>query len=172
MNDLATYAAFAEILGGLALFIGGAFAAFQLREYRSRRRDQVAAELCRRFAEPELARAVTLIKRLPDGVSLAELQAMGDEYDEAAQIVGMSFETMGLLVFRNIASFTMIQQLTGGLLLMMWRKISVWIKESREDQANPRFGEWIQWLAERIEECEAEVEPAYSAHADWKGFDS
>jgi hypothetical protein len=167
MSDLATYAALAEIFGVLTIVMGAIFAVFQLSEFRKRRRNQVAADLCRGFSQPELAKAVTLIKRLPDGVSLREIQDMDVEYEEAAQIVGMTFETMGLLVYRNIASFRLIQELTGGLLLMMWRKIEVWIKTTREEQGNPRFGEWVQWLAEQVAACESDVVPAYEAHSNW-----
>ena len=169
MDGLATYAALAEIFGAVAIVGGGIFAVFQLAEYRRRRRDQVAAELCRGFAQPELARAITLIKRLPDGISAADLQAMEGEYEEAAQIVGMSFETMGLLVYKNVASFQMIQELAGGLIMMMWRKIEAWVKTTRVEQGNPRFGEWVQWLAERMAEAERDMVPAYEAHARWKG---
>ena len=93
---------------------------------------------------------------------------MDEEYESAAQIVGMTFETMGLLVHKDIASFKIVQELTGGLLLMMWRKIEVWIKETRVEEGNPRFGEWVQWLGERLAECEADISPAYEIHADWR----
>ena len=168
MSELATYAALAEILGGGTILVGVVFAAVEFVEFRRRRKAQVATELFRRFTEPELGRAITLIRRLPDGVSVEELQQMGSEYEEAAQIVGMAFESMGLLVFRNMASFQMIQELTGGLLLTLWRKIEVWVKTTRDLQANPRFGEWVQWLAERLAEQEGDMVPAYEAHADWK----
>ena len=168
MNELATYAALAEILGGATILVGVVFAAVELVEFRRRRRAEVATELFRRFAQPELGRAITLIKRLPDGISIEELESMGGEYEEAAQIVAMAFESMGLLVFREMASFRMIQELTGGLLLMMWRKLEGWIKATREVQGNPRFAEWVQWLAERLDEREADMVPAYLAHADWK----
>ena len=168
MESLQTYAAIAEIFGALTIILGGVFAVIQLREYRTRRRQQVASDLCHEFTNPDLARAVTLIRSLPDGISLVELQAMDSEYQEAGQIVGMTFETMGLLVYRNIASFEVVQELTGGLLLMMWRKIGVWVEETRADQGNPRFGEWTQWLVERMEECEADLEPAYVKHKNWR----
>jgi hypothetical protein len=140
----------------------------QFREYRHRRRAEVAAELCRRFAEPDLARAVTLLRRLPDGVSLRTLQSMDTEYEEAAQIFGMAIETMGLLVHENIASFQMIRELTGGLLLSMWRKIETWVRETRVELDNPRFAEWVEWLVDRIAECEREMVPAYVAHREWR----
>jgi hypothetical protein len=171
VNDLATYASIAEIFGGFALLGGAIFGLVQFSEVRRRRRSQVAAELCRAFADPELARAVTIVRSLPDGISLRDLQAMDREYEASAQVIGMSFETMGLLVHERIADFHVVQQLTGGLLLMLWRKIRVWTEDTRIEHQNPRFGEWVQWLVERFEEREADVEPAYRAHASWQPRD-
>ena len=168
LDELARYAALAEIFGALTIVGGGMFAAFQITEYRRRRASQVAADLCRGFTEPELARAVTLLRSLPDGLGLSAVRERGPEYEEAMQIVGMTFETMGLLVHKKIASFTIVQELAGGLLLMMWRKMEVWARDVRVDQGNPRFGEWVQWLAERVDEREGDLQPAYEAHADWR----
>ena len=168
MDELATYAAIAEIFGAATIVGGGLFAVMQLREIRSRRRSQVAAELCRAFSEPELAKAVHLIRQLPDGASLEAVQDGDGSIEEAAQVVGMAFETMGLLVYKRVASFEIVQELAGGLLLMMWRKLEVWIKATRVQHHNPRFGEWVQWLAERVQERESEIRPAFDVHADWR----
>ncbi len=168
MENLEFYASIAEIFGALTIVLGAGFAYVQFNEYRKRRQNQVAAELCRKFAEPDMARAVTLLRQLPDDISLKELQAMDPEYEDAAQIIGMAFETMGLMVYKEIASFEMVQQLAGGLLQSMWRKIRTWITESRDDIGNPRFGEWMEWIADRLSEHEASVTPAFIAHADWK----
>ncbi|MGH0037877.1 MAG: DUF4760 domain-containing protein [Myxococcota bacterium] len=168
MDRLADYAAIAEIFGALTIVFSALFAAVQYLEYRKRRSSEAAAELCRRFAEPELGRAVNVVRGLPDGVTLKQIEAMDPECQQAAQIVGMAFETMGLMVFRGMASFSTIQDLTGGLLLMMWRKISVWVEETRVEQGNPRFAEWVQWLAERMAECEQHKVPAHIAHASWR----
>ncbi len=168
MADLNTYASIAEIFGALTIICAGVFGFVQYTEYRRNRRDQVAAELCRRFAEPELAKAVILVKAIPEGATTEQIQALGHEYEAAAQIVGMSFETMGLLVYREIASFEIVQELCGGLLQEMWRTIGVWIQENRETHDNPRFGEWVQWLAERMTEAEGDITPAYTAHQHWK----
>jgi hypothetical protein len=167
MENLEIYAALADIFGTVTIVTGGIFATVQFLEYRRRTRNAAAAELCRRFAEPELARAVNLVSGLPDGTTLEAFRKLPPEYEQAAQLIGMSFETMGLLVFRNMASFTMIQDLTGGLVLMMWRKIRVWTEDVRREQGAPRFGEWVQWLAERLEQLEGEKVPAYVAHRGW-----
>lgn len=168
MDQLQTLAAMAEIFSALTIVGGGAFAVVQLSEFRQRRRYQVATELCRKFSDPDLGRAVNLIRHLPDGISAQTLRSMDPEYEESALIVGMAFETMGLLVHKNLASFQLIQELTGGLLLTMWQKLSVWFISTREESGNRRFGEWVQWLAERLAEEERGVVPAYEAYAQWR----
>jgi hypothetical protein len=168
MDQLQTYAAMADIFSAITIVIGAVFAAIQYDEYRKRERNRIAGELCRSFSEPEFARAITLLRHMPDGIDLKTMQSMDSEYEEAAQIVGMMFETMGLLVYRDVASFRLIQELTGGLLLMMWRKLEIWIKATRIEQDNPRFGEWVQWLAERIAERESNMTPAHIAYANAK----
>lgn len=168
MAELQTIAAMAEIFSALTIVGAGVFAVIQFSEYRKRRRYQVAAELCRQFSDPEFGREVTLIRRLPDGISAEALGSMDPEFEESAQIVAMAFETMGLLVHKNLASFQLIQELTGGLLLTLWRKLEVWIRTTRELSGNRRFGEWVQWLAERLAEEERSIVPAYEAYADWR----
>ena len=168
MENLNNYALLAEILTAITITIGTVFAIYQFREHKKQLGVEVAAEMCRKFAEPDMGRAVTLIKRLPDDITLEALQAMDVEYEAAAQIVAMAFETMGLLVHRKIASFEMIQQLTGGLVLMIWRKTHRWIEETRAVAANPRFGEWGEWLAMQLQAREKLMVPAYKAYADWR----
>lgn len=165
MENLTTYAAFAEIFGAIAIFGGGLFGLVQLNEYRKRRRYQIAADLCRSIADPDLARAIVLLKSLPDGLSLKEFQERDSCYEEAAQVVGLTFETMGILVQKEIASFRIVQELAGGLILMLWRKVALQIEETRVEQNNPRFGEWYQWLVERLQEQESSIEPAFIAYA-------
>lgn len=167
-DDLDVLASLAEIFGVVAIVGSALFALLQMNEFKRKRRYQTAADLCQGFTEPELARAITLLRSLPDGVSLRDLQSMDDEYQEAAQIVGMSFETVGLLVQKDIASFEIVQELMGGLMLMMWRKIEVWVRETRIEQNNPRFGEWVQWLAERLAEGEDQMQPAFIKYAGWQ----
>ena len=170
MDNLYTLAAIAEIFGAVAIVGGAVFGIFQVYEYRQRRRLQAAADICRTFTEPALARSVVLLKSLPDGLSLEEFRNRDSSYEEAAQMVGMAFETMGLLVQKDIASLTIVQELAGGLLLMLWRKIEFQIKDTRTEQNNPRFGEWVQWLVERIEEREHEMQPAFIKYSNSKRY--
>lgn len=161
MYDLATYASIAEIIGAFTLVSGATFGVIQLTEYRRRRRFSVAADLCRSFTQPDLARAVMLLLSLPDGQRLKDFQALDPRCREAALVVLMTYETMGLLVKKRIASFQIVQELTGGLLLTLWSKLEFYVRDTRLETGNQRFAEWVEWLVNRIRVHEVEMQPAY-----------
>jgi hypothetical protein len=168
--DLATLANIAEILGGLAIVGGGIFAVVQFREFREQRRQAVAVELVRSFGDPVLANAVNLMQQLPDGASAELLRSKGRDYEHAATMIAISYETVGLLVFRGMASFAMVHDLHGGLAVVMWRKLVTWVDTVRREQSHRSFAEWFQWLAEQLEResAQKEAHPAYERYADWR----
>lgn len=159
---------YADIFSALAVVGGIAFGLFQLSEYRKQRRHVIAAELMRTFYSVDLADAVTLVRQLPDHCPADELRQRGPQYERAAVIVNTSFETMGLLVFRRIADYDIVEQLAGGMCVTLWRKLDVWIATIREEQAQPSWAEWFQWLAELAEPRKNTTRPAYDAYRGWK----
>ncbi len=167
MSELSFYANIAEILGTLTIVGGGAFAVFQLMEFRGQRRDMVAVELMRQFYNADFARAVTMIRNLPDGISVEDLQSKGPDYEHASFVIIMTYETMGLLVFREIASFQLAHELTGGLIEVMWRKLHLFVETVREQQSHPRFAEWFEWLTIQSAKPEQRHATAYIAYRDW-----
>jgi hypothetical protein len=166
--DWNLYANVAQIIGTLTIVGGAVFGIVQLIEFRGQRRDLVAVELMRSFYNPEFSHAVTLIRALPDNVSAADLRAGNADHERAALMVAMMYETMGLLVFRRIASFDLAQELTGGLIVVLWRKLGVWVASVRDEQAHPRFAEWFEWLAIQFGKPAHMAVPAYDAFRDWK----
>jgi hypothetical protein len=113
---------------------------------------------------------VNLIQELPDGASAELLRSKGREYERAATMIAITYETIGLLVFREMASFAMVQELTGGLTVVMWRKLGSWVHTVREEQGHRSFAEWFQWIAEQLarEGAEKEAYPAYERYAGWR----
>ncbi len=168
--DLSALADIADILGGLAIVGGGIFAVVQLREFREQRRQAVAVELVRSFSEPAHADGVSLIRELPDGASAELLRSKGREYERAATMISITYETIGLLVFHEMASLAMVRELTGGLTVVMWRKLEPWVQAIRQEQGHRSFAEWFQWLAEQLgrENAEKEAHPAHERYADWR----
>lgn len=170
MSDLQTLANLAEILGGLTIVGGAIFGIAQMREFRAQRRQAAAMELNRSFHAPGFSRAIALLRGLPDGISAKDLRARGPEYEQAALMVATTFETISYMVFRELASFSMVQELAGGMILTMWRKLERWTTSIREEQSQPSWAEWYEWLAVQLarESSAKEGEPAYQRYADWR----
>ena len=72
---------------------------------------------------------------------------MGPDFEEAAIRVTMSLETMGLMVYRGFASRSLAFDLAGGIMGVMWRKLHVWQATVRQEQGQPSWAEWFEWLA-------------------------
>lgn len=168
MADLSTLANIAEILGTLTIIGGAVFAVIQIREHRAHRREAVTVELIRSFHAPHLAEAVNLIRELPDGVSAEELRSKGPQYERAAVLVSTTYETMAFLVFRQMTSYAIVRELTGGLAVLMWRKLSRWMETVRREQAQPSWAEWFHWLADQLarDSEQKESHPAYVRFAE------
>jgi hypothetical protein len=163
MNNvlLQTVAAYAEILGAMTIVTGFVLGWFQIRFYRSQQRDRVAINLVQTFYNPEFSRAVTLVQGLPDHVSAQELRARGPEYIEAISVVTMSLETMGLLVYKKIASADIAIELAGGLATTMFRKSDVWLEVVRDEQKQPTWAEWFEWFAKKSADFKESRQPGH-----------
>ena len=152
---------------GAATVVGGTiFALAQFFEYKRQRRDAAIAEVMRSFIGPEFARAITILLRMPDGVSVERLREDG-EAEYAGVIVCMTYETLGMLVHKRIVPFDLVVELTGGIVVVMWRKLGPWLITLRDEQHQPSWAEWFEWLARQCEKWKDEQRPAYIAHADW-----
>jgi hypothetical protein len=166
--DLSVWADIAELAGTVTIVAGLVFGYIQVREYRQQRHDAAASELMRSFYDSELSEAVALLQTLEDGLSAAELRALDARYMTAALKVGMTFETIGLLVHDRIVPFELVLELTGGLVQVQWRKLERYVREVREEQSHPAFAEWFEWLAMIAARHKPKAEPAYVRCAGWE----
>lgn len=167
-TDLAHWANVAEIIGATTIVTGLVFGWVQVRHFRIQQRDSIAAELMRTFYNAELAAAIALLHKVPDGVGLAELRRMGPEYEAAAVTVTTSFETMGLLVFERIAKLDLVSGLAGGIITTMNRKLAAYQREIREEQSQPSWAEWFEWLADQVAKSKHGQPPAHVRYRDWR----
>lgn len=165
--DLDTVSNLSQIASAITIVAGTVFGLIQLSDYRKQRREAVAGELMRTFMSPDLADAVTALRRLPDGVSAEQLRLAGPEAERAAVHLVMTFETMGLLVYERIAPFNLVEDLCGGIVVVMWRKLGPWLEAIRIEQAQPSWAEWFQWLAQQLERHKLQQEPAYTKYRQW-----
>ena len=140
---------YADIVGACTIVSALVFGIGQLRGQRAQQANIIATQLTQTFMDESLALSVAKLRGLPDGLSAAELRALGAEYEEAAVRVTMSFETMGLLVYRGFASRELALDLAGGIMGVMWRKLHNWQLDLRKEQQQPSWAEWFEWLAEQ-----------------------
>ena len=167
--SLETLASLAEIIGAGSIVTGLIFGWFQIRSYRIQQRDAIAINLAQTFYNQDLARALTLLQPIPDGVTLQQLREYGDDHVNAAITVTTSFETMGLLVFKRVASMELVLDLAGGIITTMNRKLRTWQNDVREEQKQPSWAEWFEWLGDQAEQRKERRAPAHIEHKDWRG---
>ena len=166
--SLSEAANIAEIIGAGSIVTALVVATVQIRHYRIQQRDAVASDLMRTFHNPALADAISLLQNIPDDTSLQELRQLGENHINAAILIMTSFETVGLLVFRRIAPFDLVNDLVGGIVTTMNRKLSRVLQGIREEQNQPSWGEWFQWLGLQVEKRKTRAEPAHIRYANWK----
>ena len=167
--DLNTLSQIAEVLSGIAVVVAIVFGVAQVRQFQQQRRDSADVELMRSMQDREFTRSFRLIYSLPDDLSASGLRELGSDYEEAAIAIGTRFESMGLLVFRGSIPFELVEQIVGGVIVLLWRKLRLWATEYRAEQQHELLFEWFQWLAERIEERGRMAElPAYKKYSVWR----
>ena len=165
---LSTWANIADIIGAGSIVTGLVVGWIQIRHVRRQQSDAVAINLAQTFYNQSLAEAIALLQPLPDGISLAELRAMGEPYQQAAITICTSFETMGLLTFKRIGPLDLVLDLAGGVVSVMSKKLHNWMEEVREEQQQPSFCEWFEWLGDQARAAKSKSRPAHIEHRNWK----
>lgn len=157
MYDLATIANIAEIFGAATVVTGVIFGAIQIQHYRKQRADLAAIELVRSFQNPEFIHALRAVLELPARCSGANLKEHGPDCENAAMTVAITVEAIGLMVYRRILDYQVARELMGGMVQGAWDRLNCWVEDRREVTERSEFGEWFQWLAERLAaDCAAE----------------
>jgi len=167
---LGTVASFAQIVSAIAVGAAVIFAFLQVRQFRQQRRDLAGVELMRAMQNRELVEAWDRVVSIGRSVSTADLRAKGPEYERAAYSLVAIYEALGLLVFRGTVPFSLVRESTSGPLAAAWGALRVWVEEVRGQRSDERYGEWFQWLAERLQEYneKTSLEPAHKRFAAWK----
>jgi hypothetical protein len=166
--DLST---FANLINAIAVTAGVIFAAAQIRHYRQRRRRDAMLELVRSFQSPAFASAFRRVISLPDGATKAQIiELLGTDGEDATHIVGLTWESLGVLVFRREVTLDLVDDFFSGPISVSWRKLSGYVFEQRAVLNRETAFEWFQWLAERMIDREKQTPPvpAHIAHRGWK----
>ena len=139
-----------QLLGNLAIAVGIIIAIIQVKQNKKQRKEMAAFEIFKSWQTPEFTEALNEIQFLPDHVTIDELRASKPKMDSYAYLVHSFFESTGLMVKRKIISFDVVDDLIGGVIQVIWKKLDMWIQEWR-NEINPSAGEWFEWLKTEIE---------------------
>ena len=158
-----------QVIETSAVVIGVAFGLMQLRQLRHQREVQAGLELLAPLQTPEIAEALLIIHDLPDELTGNELRKrLGAQYKPAMATLGL-LESLGPIVARGHVPIEMYAEFYRGPTILCWRKFKRHIEEERQRGWSSLF-EWLQWLAERMEERTPAMGdlPAYKQYSNWK----
>ncbi len=152
----------------LAVIVALVFGTLTIRQWQRTRQLAAAAELVHTMQTPEFTRAIARIVELPEGADadtlLADRELMASFYS-----VSHVFESLGVLVYHRLLPLHLVDHLCGGYVRASWKRMKP-VVIARRGALGATFGEWYQWLAERIEKYPAPGKNvgAPIAFKDWK----
>jgi hypothetical protein len=161
----------ANLINAIAVTAGVIFAAVQIRQYRQRRQRDAMLELVRSFQSPAFTAAYRRVLSLPDGADAAKIrEVLGPDGEDAVYLVSLTWESLGVLVYRRQVTLDLVDDFFSGPLVISWRKLKVYSEEWRRTLNRETGNEWFHWLAERMLEREKTSPPipAYVAHRRWR----
>ncbi len=163
-----TTATIAAAASALTVLVALVFGTLTIRQWRRTRYLTAAAELVHTIQTPEFNRAIGIVMELPERADPPSILA--DPIKIAAiNSVAHVFESLGVLVFHRLLPLHLVDHLLGGYVRASWKRVKPYV-ESRRGTLGAMFGEWFQWLAERLEEHPAPGKDvgAPLAHRSWK----
>ena len=160
-----------NLINAFAVTAGVIFAAAQISYYRQRRRREAMLELVRSFQSPAFTSALRRVQSLPDGADTEKIrEVLGTDGEDPVYLVSITWETLGVMVFRREVTLELVDDCFSGPILLSWQKLRVYSEEWRRRLKRETGNEWFHWLAERMMEREklSPPVPAYIAHRTWR----
>ena len=160
----------AEVVSAIAVLIGFGFAVSEVRRNQRRKARESALALVNSYLTPEFSKGILRLLDLPDNVTGKVLRECCEEDVNLVSLLMATWESMGILVFRNEVELDLLDDFFSGPVVLSWKKLGTLVTEMREESGRETYFEWFQWLAERMEEREAVSSPipAHIQHKDWK----
>jgi hypothetical protein len=167
--DLSTLANIATALTVLTAVI---FGLIETRRLRRDREERAALEAVHAMLTPAFMDSFLLIQTiLPDDASPHDVESSMETL-RAARSVGLVVEGLGYAVFEHIVPLRVVDNLVGGNIRIIWRKLRRYIDFERQRTGSQKTFEWFQWLAQQLERYERGKTSlqvgAHEAYRDWK----
>jgi hypothetical protein len=168
--NLDTLANIADIVGAFLVIVGVIFGVIQIRYYRAERHENATMEIMRAFQTVEFTSALKMINQYQAEVRRCSETPIPEELHESVFLITTTLESIGLMVYRRLVPFRLVQQLMGNSIQAAWSILRNHVEMTREQTGRPSVHEWFQWLAEQLDrhpEYQDEV-GAYQKYKIWK----
>ena len=152
------------------LLAGVVFGLLELRRARRGRAEKAAIDVFSVVLQEVFNDAHILILNLPLDVSPDHIRS-SPNLRRSAELLMSLYEYWGMMVFYRIVPLRTLDLLVGGTVRGSWSRLHKYIASERDALSIAAFGEWFQWLAERMKDREKSRSPvpAYIAHKEWDG---
>jgi hypothetical protein len=166
--DLSTIA---NIATALTVIVGVLFGLTEARRLRRDREERAALEAVHAMLTPAFADAFLVVQNLRDGAKPTEIQS-DPRTLQAMRSVGIVIEGLGYVVFERIVPLRIVDNLVGGNIRVIWRKLRAYVEHERETSGSQKTFEWFQWLAEQLDKYDqgktSLEKGAHEVYRDWK----
>ena len=166
--DLSTIA---NVATALTVIVGVLFGLTEARRLRRDREERAALEAVHAMLTPAFADTFLVVQNLRDGAQPAEIQS-DPRTLQAVRSVGIVIEGLGYAVFERIVPLRIVDNLVGGNIRVIWRKLRPYVEDERKATDSQKTFEWFQWLAEQLEKYDqgktSLKKGAHEVYRDWK----
>ncbi len=161
----------ANIATALTLILGGLFGLTEARRLRRDREERAALEAVHAMLTPAYMESVLVVQTVPENATPAEIQS-DTKTLTAVRLVGIVIEGLGYAVFERIVPLRIVDNLVGGNIRVIWRKLRRFVEYERQRSGSQKTFEWFQWLAEQLDQYgqgKTNLQlGAHEAYRDWK----
>ncbi|OAB61862.1 hypothetical protein AY599_23685 [Leptolyngbya valderiana BDU 20041] len=167
---LDTLANVADIVGAFLVIVGVIFGVIQIRYYRAERHENATMEIMRAFQTLEFTSALRMINQYQADCRRCSRTPVPPELQEAMLLITTTLESIGLMVYRRLVPFRLVQQLMGGSIQAAWSILREYVELTRQTTGRPSVYEWFQWLAEQLDRHPEYLDEvgAYEKFSRWK----
>jgi hypothetical protein len=157
-------------LATLASILAGViFGILEIRRARKARAEKAAIDVFSITVQDVFNDAHIVVLDFPLDVSPDHIRNSPD-LRRATELLMTLYDYWGIMVFYRIVPLRTLDLLVGGVVRGCWMRRHKYIESERDALDMPAFGEWFQWLAERLEQYpqpEKQV-GAHIAFSTWK----
>lgn len=136
------------------------FTALQVRAANQTRRDQAAIVIIQTTQDASWTQSLNLVSTLPENAAMEQIRAQGHAMERALFELSIRLEPVGYMIFCRLITLKTVDDLVGGVAMVIWSRAQAWTADYRKSTNNPKFNEWVEWLADRLTERRARLQPA------------